>query len=122
MPYIHVLVSLYVLLRIFRLVDIQERVASYSYKRPFQIFSFSILILLVLSYFFRFTSNIILDAEYLPLFSESYSLHHYDEISLPIFPLLRLSCEKHQKPVDAYFVRVISKSQFKRGFFKSSSI
>ena len=46
-PYGHVLVTLRVLLRILQLVDIQELVAPYSYKRPFQIFSFVLLLLLL---------------------------------------------------------------------------
>ena len=47
-PYGHILVPLHVTLRILQIVDLQEFVAPYSYKRPFHIFSFVLLILIVL--------------------------------------------------------------------------
>ena len=37
-PYGHILVPLHVTLRILQIVDLQEFVAPYSYKRPFHIF------------------------------------------------------------------------------------
>ena len=46
--YGHILVTLRVPLRLFRLVDLQESVAPYSYKRPFQIVSFVLLIIPVI--------------------------------------------------------------------------
>ena len=47
--YGHVLVTLRVPLWLLWLVDLQESVAPYSYKRPFQIVSFVLLILPVIS-------------------------------------------------------------------------
>ena len=48
-PYGHVIVTLRVPLRIFQLVDLQEFVAPYSYKRSFQLVSFVLLLLILLS-------------------------------------------------------------------------
>ena len=47
-PYGHVLVPMHVPLRILQLVDIQEIVAPYSYKRPFHIIYFVLLILVMI--------------------------------------------------------------------------
>ena len=49
MAYGHILVPLRVLLRILQLVDLQEFVAPYSYKRPFQLVSFVFLLILMIS-------------------------------------------------------------------------
>ena len=67
-----------------QLVDIQELVAPYSYKRPFQLVSFVLLLLLVLSLFVCLISNLLFDVEDLPLFPESSSLNQYYAIRLPI--------------------------------------
>ena len=48
-PYGHVLVTLRVPLRLFQFVDLQGLVAPYSYERPFQLVSFVILLILVIS-------------------------------------------------------------------------
>ena len=48
-PYGHVLVDLRVPLRILPLVDLQELVAPYSYKLPFKIVSFVLMLPLVIS-------------------------------------------------------------------------
>ena len=48
-PYGHVLVTLLVPLRILQFVDIKELVAPYSYKRPFQLVSFVLMLILELS-------------------------------------------------------------------------
>ena len=81
-PYGHVLVALRVPFRILQLVGLQEPVAPYSYKRTFQLVSFVILLLRVLSYIVRLLSKLLLGVEDLILFP---SLHHYNVISLPIF-------------------------------------
>ena len=49
MPYEHILVPLRFLLRILKIVDLKEIVAPYSYKRPFQLVSFVLLLLFVIS-------------------------------------------------------------------------
>ena len=100
MPYGHVLVPLCVTLRLLQIVDIQELVDTYSYKRPFQILSLVLMLLIVLSQSVRLLSKLLLDVEYIPLVP---SLYHYNAISFPILPWPRLSCASHQKPVDAYF-------------------
>ena len=48
-PYGHVLVTLLVPLRILQFVDLKELVAHYSYKRPFQLVSFVLVLILALS-------------------------------------------------------------------------
>ena len=83
-PYVHVLVTLRVPLRVLQLVDIQEFVAPCSYKRPFQIVSFVLLLLPVISSFIPFIYKLLLDVEDLPLFPGSSSFYHYDAIRLPI--------------------------------------
>ena len=99
-PYGHVLVPLHGTLRILQIIDLQELVSLYSYKRPFQIVYFVLLFFLVLSYFSRHLPKIILDVEDLPPVP---SLHHYNAISLPILPYPYLSCASQQKPMNAYF-------------------
>ena len=48
-PYGHALVPLRDTFQLLKLVDIQEFVATYSYKRPFKLVSFVLLLRLVLS-------------------------------------------------------------------------
>ena len=99
-PYGHVIVLLRVPLLILQLVDLQEPVAPYSYKRLFKIFSIVLLLLLLFYYFIRLLPKLLLDVEDIPLVS---SLHNYNGISLPTLTWPRLSCASHQNPVDAYF-------------------
>ena len=91
-PYGHVIVPLRVPLRILQLVDIQEPVATYSYKRPFQLVSFILVILLVLYSLVCILSKILLDVEDLPIFP---SLHYYKAIILPNLP------DKNKHPQDS---------------------
>ena len=100
LPYVHVLVTLSVPLRLLQLVDLQELVSPYSYKRPFQLVFFVFLLLLVISYNARLLSNILLGVEYLHLVP---SLYYYNTISLPILTYPRLSYALQQKPMDVYF-------------------
>ena len=61
---------------------IQELVAPCSYKRPFKLVTFVLLLLLVISQFVCLLSKLILYVEYLLIFPEFLSLHHYDAIRL----------------------------------------
>ena len=63
----HVLVPLHVLLRILQLVDHQGLVTTYSYKRPFHIVTFGIILILVLCPLVFPLYKLLLDVEYLPL-------------------------------------------------------
>ena len=81
MPYGNVLVNLRVPLRILRGFYLQVLVAPYSYKRPFNLVSFVLLLILVISRFVLILSKLLLDVEYIPLVP---SLHYYNAISLPI--------------------------------------
>ena len=74
-PYGHVLVTLRVSLWILQIVDIQEPVAHYSYKHPFQLVSVVLLIITVISQFVRILYELLLETGDLPLFL---SLHHYN--------------------------------------------
>ena len=49
MPYGQVIFSLHVPLRLLQLVDLRKAVALYSYKHPFQLVIFFLLLLLVIS-------------------------------------------------------------------------
>ena len=82
-PYGHVLVPLLVPLRILKIVDLQEVVTPYSYKRPFQLVPFVLLLLFVIYEFVCLLSKLLLDIENLPLVP---SFHHYNAIIVPILP------------------------------------